>query len=300
MKALYELLINGCTNQQPTTSPPPIQPTTSPPLIKPTIQPSTSPLLIQPTTSSLLIQLTTSPPPIQPTTSPPLIQPTILPTTSPPLIQPTIQLTTSPPPIQLTTSPPPIQPTTSPPPIQPTIQPATSPPPIQPTIQPATSPPPIQPTTSPPIPPITEPPQQKRKCNHGILKGDPYYPVKRVIRCKMLKVSFTMIKSLRYTQWNCKHLIWKPLYPPNFNVFSGDPNEVGGVGVLFTLFLPLPRNNVLISKSPSDATHAVVEGLIRETERNRGNVKSGATAVLGDSSAHSNQNVSVLHYSGEV
>ncbi|KAL1267089.1 hypothetical protein QQF64_002764, partial [Cirrhinus molitorella] len=228
MKALYELLINGCTNQQPTTSPPPIQstiqPTTSPPPIQSTIQLTTSPppiqSTIQPTTSpppiQSTIQPTTSPPPIQstiqPTTSPPPIQSTIQPTTSPPPIQSTIQLTTSPPPIQSTiqptTSPPPIQPTiqpttspppiqstiqptTSPPPIQSTIQPTTSPPPIQSTIQPTTSPPPIQSTiqltTSPPILPITEPPQQKRECNHGILEGEPYYPVKRVIRCKKQK-----------------------------------------------------------------------------------------------------------------
>ncbi|KAK2917007.1 hypothetical protein Q8A67_001381 [Cirrhinus molitorella] len=182
---------SGCTNQQPTTSPPPIQstiqPTTSPPPIQSTIQPTTSPppiqSTIQPTTSpppiQSTIQPTTSPPPIQstiqPTTSPPPIQSTIQPTTSPPPIQSTIQPTTSLPPIQSTiqptTSPPPIQstiqPTTSPPPIQSTIQPTTSPPPIQSTIQPTTSPPPIQstiqPTTSPPpiqstIQPTTSPP----------------------------------------------------------------------------------------------------------------------------------------------
>ncbi|KAF4116508.1 hypothetical protein G5714_003997 [Onychostoma macrolepis] len=139
------------TNQQPTTSPPPIQSTISPPPIQSTIQPTTSPPPIQST--------------IQPTTSPPPIQSTIQPTTSPPPIQSTIQPTTSPPPIQSTTSPPPIQSTTSPPPVQSTIQ----------------------LTTSSPILPIMEPPQQKRECNHGILEGEPYYPVKRVIRCKKQK-----------------------------------------------------------------------------------------------------------------
>ncbi|XP_048054006.1 probable serine/threonine-protein kinase samkC [Megalobrama amblycephala] len=64
MKALFELLINDCTNQQSTTtSPPPIQPTTtSPPPIQST---TTSPPPIQSTT--------TSPPPIQSTTSSPIL-----------------------------------------------------------------------------------------------------------------------------------------------------------------------------------------------------------------------------------
>ncbi len=72
---LYHL---GCTNQQPISSPPPIQPTIQPTISPPPIQPTISPPPIQ---SS--IQLTTSPPPIQstiqPTSSPP-----ILPITEPP------------------------------------------------------------------------------------------------------------------------------------------------------------------------------------------------------------------------
>ena len=41
-------------------------------------------------------------------------------------------------------------------------------------------------------------------------------------------------------------------------------------------------------------------GLIRQTEWNHKGVLCGITAMLGDSSVHINQNVSVSYYSGEI
>ncbi|KAL1261585.1 hypothetical protein QQF64_006850, partial [Cirrhinus molitorella] len=116
----------SCTNQQPTTSPPPIQSTIHPPPIQSTIQPTTSPPPIQST--------------IQPTTSPPPIQSTIQPTTSPPPIQSTIQPTTSPPPIH----PPPVLLPSSPPPALLPSSPPSSPPPVLLPSSPPSSPPPSE------------------------------------------------------------------------------------------------------------------------------------------------------------